>query len=280
MATLAEIEYILLIIATVGYTAAILVYWRYILARRVPQHWWASGLASGALLAHLIWFGIRVYRSGHMPFYNGHEFASSFACGIVLTVLIFERLSQRRDLGAFAMPIALALLAYAWTLPRGVSPLIPIFRSLWLHVHILTATVAYACFATTFAASCLYLLKSRPVSDGAAADNDGTSILALFDRVAYQATIIGFPFMTVCIISGAIWADNVWARYWTWDPKETWSLITWLFFAAYLHTRYKRGWQQRKAAVLAIIGFLTVLMNFIGVEIIYQYQQSTFGMGK
>jgi ABC-type transport system involved in cytochrome c biogenesis permease subunit len=129
MATLAEIEYILLIIATVGYTAAILVYWRYILARRVPQHWWASGLASGALLAHLIWFGIRVYRSGHMPFYNGHEFASSFACGIVLTVLIFERLSQRRDLGAFAMPIALALLAYAWTLPRGVSPLIPIFRS-------------------------------------------------------------------------------------------------------------------------------------------------------
>jgi ABC-type transport system involved in cytochrome c biogenesis permease subunit len=86
--------------------------------------------------------------------------------------------------------------------------------------------------------------------------------------------------MTVCIISGAIWADNVWARYWTWDPKETWSLITWLSFAAYLHTRYKRGWQQRKAAVLAIIGFLTVLMNFIGVEIIYQYQQSTFGMGK
>jgi cytochrome c-type biogenesis protein CcsB len=216
-----------------------------------------------------------------MPFYNGHEFAASFACGIVLAVLIFERRSQRRDLGAFALPIVLALLAYAWTQPRGVSPLIPIFRSLWLHVHILTAIVAYACFAMTFAASCLYLLLSRPVPASATAGDDATSTLALFDRVAYQATIIGFPFMTVCIISGAIWADNVWARYWTWDPKETWSLITWLVFAAYLHTRYKRGWRQRKAAILAIVGFLTVLMNFIGVELIYQYQETTFmGLGK
>ena len=277
MTTLSDIEFILLILATGGYVAATSVYWRYVFAGRESPHWWASRLASAALLAHIIWFGIRAYHAGHLPFYNGHEFSASFAGGIVLVALIFERLSQRRDLGAFALPIVLALLAYAWTLPRGVGPLIPIFKSLWMQVHVLTAIVAYACFATTFAASCLYLLMDRQ----GAAGSDQSATLALLDRIAYQVTIVGFPFMTVCVISGAIWSDHVWGRYWTWDPKETWSLITWLFFAAYLHTRYKQGWRQRKAAILAIIGFLTVLMNFIGVELIYQYSDATFfGFGK
>lgn len=89
-------------------------------------------------------------------------------------------------------------------------------------------------------------------------------------------TIIGFPFMTFCIITGSIWAEQTFGRYWFWDPKETWSLITWLLFAAYLHVRYHRGWSPQKASILAIIGFLTVLMNFIGVQIIYKYQETVF----
>jgi cytochrome c-type biogenesis protein CcsB len=169
----------------------------------------------------------------------------------------------------------LILLAYAWTLQPNTGPLVHIFDSYWLTIHILISVIAYACFAATFAASCLYLIRARSSSTGTATAASPES-LAKIDRVAYRVTIIGFPFMTFCIITGSIWAEQTFGRYWFWDPKETWSLITWLLFAAYLHVRYHRGWSPQKAAILAIIGFLTVLMNFIGVQIIYNYQETVF----
>lgn len=275
MATLAECEFVLLALATIGYVVAMALYWWFLLAGRGVSNQWASRLAVAALLVQALWFAVRTYRAGHLPIYDGHGFSATFAGGAALAVLIFERLAHRRDLGAFALPIALGLLGYAWTLPRAAGPLILIFKSFWLTAHILTAIVAYSCFAIAFAASCLYLIMTRSIVSGSPPSGISSSS-AVVDRLAYQVTVLGFPFMSLCVISGAIWAENVWGRYWSWDPKETWSLITWLVFAAYLHTRYHRGWSPRRAAVLAIVGFLTVLMNFIGVEIIYQYQTAKF----
>lgn len=266
----AEIELLLLALATAGYVVAIGVYWKSIFTGKETMSWSASRIAWGALLIQTIWFGTRTYHLGYLPLYSGHDFSATFALGAILAVLILERQSQRRDLGAFVLPVAVILLAYAWTLPQPAGPLIQIFRSFWLTLHILAAVIAYSCFAATFAASCLYLVRARSNSAG------NISSLANIDRVIYRVTIIGFCFMTVCIVTGAIWAERTFGRYWAWDPKEMWSLITWLVFATYLHVRYHRGWNQRKAAVLAIIGFLTVFMNFIGVEILYQYQAKTF----
>lgn len=269
MNNLAEIEALLLALATAGYVIAMGVYWKSIFSGRDTTSWWASRIALGALLIQAVWFGIRTYRGGHLPLFSGHDFSATFAGGTILAILIFERLSQRRDLGAFALPVVLALLAYAWTLPRTAGPLIQIFKSFWLTFHIITAVIAYSCFAASFAASCLYLIRARSNSVDTTADKSISS-LANIDRVAYRVTMIGFPFMTICIVTGAIWAESAFGRYWAWDPKETWSLITWLVFAAYLHVRYHRGWGQQKAAILAIVGFLTVMMNFFGVEMIYQ----------
>jgi len=267
MTALASVEFWLLAASSAGYAAATGGYWQSRFAGRVAPRGWVWGLTLGALLVQILWFTVRAYRGGHLPIYDAHGFSASVAGAAVLCVLVFERMSNRRDLGAFVLPVALIFIGYAWTLSRTAGPLVPVFQSLWLKVHILTAIVAYACFATAFAASCLYLVQTR---SGVAATEE-SSKLARLDRVAYRVTVVGFPFMTVCVISGGIWADYVWGRYWSWDPKETWSLITWLMFAAYLHTRYHRGWRQRKAAVLAIAGFLTVLMTFFGVEIIYQH---------
>ena len=269
MINLVEIEVSLLALATAGYVVAMVVYWKSIFSGRETTSWWASRIALGALLIHAIWFGIRTYHLGFLPLYSGHDFSSTFAAGAVTAVLIFERLSQRRDLGAFALPIAVILLAYALTLPPPTGPLSQIFKSYWLTIHILVAVIAYACFAATFAASCLYLLRSRSKGIGTTAANNPAS-LAKIDRVAYRVTVIGFPFMTVCIVTGSIWADSAFGAYWFWDPKETWSLITWLVFAAYLHVRYHRGWNPQKAAILAIVGFLTVLVNFLGVQMVIQ----------
>jgi len=228
----------------------------------------------GALLVQAVWFGLRVYHLGYLPLYSGYDFSSTFAAGTVMTVLVFERLSQHRKLGAFAMPIAVVLLAYALSLPSPAGPLIQIFNSYWLTLHILVVVIAYACFASTFAASCLYLVMTRSHT-GKTAVASATS-LDKVDRIAYRVTLIGFIFMTVCIVTGAIWAEQTFGQYWAWDEKETLSLITWLVYAAYLHVRYHRGWNPRKAAILAIVGFLTVFMNFIGVEVFFQYQEKTF----
>ncbi|MFQ5893605.1 MAG: cytochrome c biogenesis protein CcsA, partial [Nitrospinota bacterium] len=150
--------------------------------------------------------------------------------------------------------------------------LIPIFRGVWLKVHILTASVAYSAFTVTFGVSCLYLLRRG--SKATSAPPQGPSGTTMLDTVAYQAAAVGFGFMTLCIITGAIWAEYVWGRYWSWDPKETWSLITWLIFAAYLHTRYHRGWRERKAALLAIAGFITVMVTYVGVDLLMSRQHN------
>lgn len=269
MIDLAEIESLLLALATAGYAIAMGVYCKSIFSGRNATSWWASRIALGALLIHAVWFGIRTYHLGFLPLYSGHDFSSTFAGGAILAILIFERLSQRRDLGTFVLPVVLALMAYAWTLPRTAIPLVQIFKSYWLTIHILVVVIAYACFAATFAASCLYLVRARSTSSDIAAATSSAS-LAKIDRIAYRVTGIGFTFMTICIVTGAIWAESAFGRYWAWDSKENWSLITWLVFAAYLHVRYHRGWSPQKAAILAIVGFLTVLMNFFGVEMIYQ----------
>lgn len=272
MDNLASVGLILLALTTGGYLAATAVYWYALLSSKKFAGHWATKITLVAFLLHAAWFGVRTYQLGYLPLYSGYDFSATFACGIVFSILIFGRLSQRRDMGTFAVPVALILLVYAWTLPRPDGPLVLIFKSPFLTFHILTAAVAYSAFAITFAASCLYLVKPRSGKTVHMSAGD----LSLLDRIAYMGSIVGLPIMTVCIVTGAIWAEQVWGRYWTWDPKETWSLITWLVFSAYLHVRYHRGWNPRKAAILAIIGFLTVFMNFIGVQIIYQYQETVF----
>ncbi|MGE5303554.1 MAG: c-type cytochrome biogenesis protein CcsB [Alphaproteobacteria bacterium] len=263
-----EIEQILLNVAVAGYAVAWWGYWR---ARRQEKSGHKPCVFTViAFLAQLGSVTLRTYRAGHLPIYSAYEFSTIFAATIILVHLIFERLSSESALGLATLPVALTLLCYAWTLPKAIEPVIPIFRSFWLKVHVLTAFVAYSSLAVTLAASCLYLFSGGSASHESSRVN--TSRLALFDRAAYQAAKLGFPFLTVCIISGAIWAEAVWGRFWSWDPKETWSLITWLVFAAYLHTRYHRAWSGRKAAVLGVVGFLFVLMTFVGVDYISPQQ--------
>lgn len=263
-ATLQQTELLLLGLATVGYVAAwglyLAVFWGG--GERLSR--WASLLTWAAWMLHATAFSVRTYQAGHLPIYNGFEFTADFAGGIVLVHLIFERLSRRREIGVCVLPVALALLAYAWTWPKAVEPLVPIFKSFWLKIHILTAFAAYSAFAVTFAASCLYLFRGP--GNGAQPVTGNPSNPGTLDRVAYQAATVGFCFLSVTIISGAIWAEYVWGRFWSWDPKETWSLITWFIFAAYLHTRYHRGWRERRAAVLGVAGFLLVLVTFVGVD--------------
>jgi cytochrome c-type biogenesis protein CcsB len=150
------------------------------------------------------------------------------------------------------------LLIYIGTLSPEVSPLMPALQnSLLLSAHVFAAVIAYGAFTIGFLSSILYLVQR----------NDRFGALPARDKlewISYHSVMVGFPFMTLVIVLGAIWADIAWGSFWSWDPKETASLITWLLYAGYLHTRLLKKWRDKKSAILLIVGFIAVLFTFFG----------------
>ena len=217
---------------------------------------WAVRILWVGFLFHFAFLCLRWLRSGHVPLLSAFEFVNSFAFLIILVFLLFARRERNRMLGVFLLPVSLLLMFYAAFMSRIIEPEIPIFNSLLLQFHVLTTIAGYAAWAITFAASISYLyLERKPDTDP-----------RLFDRMAYKAAFIAFCFLTVGIISGALWGDRVFGQLWFWDPKETWSFITWLIFMAYLHARYTLDWRGRRAAIMAIVGFAAVVFTYVGVD--------------
>ena len=204
---------------------------------------------------------------GHAPFSNMYESLVFFAWTIGIIYLVVERRYRNRVIGAFAMPLACLAIAYASLSPdKVIQPLIPALKSNWLIAHVITCFLGYAAFAVAFGVSIMYLIKSKakPVSKKGVAVHIPSS--GLLDELTHQLVMFGFLFLTVGIITGAVWAKQAWTRYWSWDPKETWSLITWLIYAALLHFRMMRGWRGKRIAVISIVGFAAVLFTYFGVN--------------
>jgi ABC-type transport system involved in cytochrome c biogenesis permease subunit len=199
----------------------------------------------------------RAIATGHGPFANMYEFSIAFATGVIGVYLYFERRYHQRAIGLIALPVALLMLLYATTIPATADPLVPALQNnLLLTVHVAVAIVAYGTFSVSFAAAVLYLLQSYGVPHLPKAE--------LLDEISYRAVVIGFPFMTLVIVLGAVWANVAWGSYWSWDPKETASLVTWLIYGAYLHARVVRGWRGNRAAWLLVVGFGATLFTYFG----------------
>jgi len=205
--------------------------------------------------------------SGHAPFANMYESLVFFAWTIGIILLVVERRYKNRTIGALAAPLACLALAYAsFTQDHSIQPLIPALKSNWLIAHVITCFLGYAAFAVAFAVSILYLFKTRADGQGDGRSQVHIPSAALLDELTHQLVMFGFLFLTVGIITGAVWAKQAWTRYWSWDPKETWSLITWFIYAAMLHFRMMRGWRGKRIAVLSIVGFAAVLFTYFGVN--------------
>ena len=146
----------------------------------------------------------------------------------------------------------------------------PALKSQWLTFHVLTAMFAYGAFAVSFGLGIMYLLKLSKENKGKKSSSQGIvsrfPTLEVLDELAYKVVGFAFPLLTLCIITGAIWANYAWGTYWSWDPKETWSLITWIIYAGYLHARLMYGWKGKRAAWMAVFGFAAVLFTFFGVN--------------
>jgi cytochrome c-type biogenesis protein CcsB len=207
---------------------------------------------------------------GYVPLSNMYESLIFFSWTIVLVYLILEFKYRQKIIGVFVTPFAFLAIALTSIIPgvdSKITPLVPALQSNWLAIHVITCFLGYASFAVSFGISILYLSRERNKTqmEGISKWLPSAPIL---DEINYKSIVIGFPMLTLGIITGAAWANYAWGTYWSWDPKETWSLITWFIYAAFLHARFTRDWRGKKAAYLSIFGFVAVLFTYFGVNYI------------
>ncbi len=257
-------EEIAFTVAFIAYTLSAVGFFIYVALKNEKIGKIAVTLATAGFIIHTLAMILRVIESGRLPFSNQFEFATSFTWGIVLCYLFLHYAYKFSAVGAFVMPIAFLVMGYASMQPKNIKPLMPALQSGWLPLHVGTAVISYGAFAVAAGLSTMYLLNLR---QGKQHDKKGSIPDAeVCDYLSYRVIAFGFLMLTLVIITGAIWAKAAWSRYWGWDPKETWSLITWLIYSVYLHLRFNRGWKGKPAALFSVIGFICVIFTFIGVN--------------
>lgn len=263
-------------ITTLLYLASMLAFFAFIAIRTKALGTAGSALAFGGLLLQTIAIGLRWKESyalgiGHAPLSNLYESVVFFSWTIVFIYGLLDLKYRYRVIGAFVMPFALMGMAWAQLgLNSGIEPLVPALQSNWLLYHVVTCFLGYAAFAVACGISIMYLIRERHERTSSANDQ---SIVATFpssrilDGLNYKSIMIGFPLLTLGIITGAAWANYAWGTYWSWDPKETWSLIVWFIYAAFLHARITRGWVGKRAAILSVVGFAATIFCYLGVNL-------------
>ncbi len=266
-------------ITTVAYFASMVTFVVYIASRNKAVSLVATLLAWGGFAANTIAIGLRWKASldlgyGHAPLSNLYESVVFFCWSILLIYLIFDLKYKQRAIGAFVLPFAFLGMIWAQLqLNSAIEPLVPALQSNWLTYHVITCFIGYAAFAMACGVSIMYLIKVGK-EEQSADDSPAGGILSMFpstkilDDLNYKAIMVGFPMLTLGIITGAAWANYAWGTYWSWDPKETWSLIVWFIYAAFLHARFTRGWVGRKAAWLSIFGFAATIFCYLGVNLV------------
>lgn len=206
---------------------------------------------------------------GHAPFSNMYESLVFFSWTVAVLYVCVEYRYRERIIGVFATPLIFLAIAYASLSPNvgdEIKPLIPALKSNWLIAHVITCFLGYAGFAVAFGFSIMYLI--RPADSSRNTLMSRLPGLSLVDELTHQMVMFGFLFLTIGIITGAVWANSAWGTYWSWDPKETWSLITWFIYAIMLHLRMMRGWHGKRIAWVSIVGFMAVLFTYFGVNLL------------
>ena len=248
--------------------------------------------------------GSRWLENGYFPLSNLYESLLFFIWGITTITVLVERNISISLIGAVTSPLSLFVVAFATlSLPEGMqkaAPLVPALKSNWLMMHVSIMMLSYSTLITGSLLSILFLVltlgknvslqgNSIGVTDSTSNSvstrnmsmavlevpmhekgndkvSDSLGLLETLDNLSYRIIGLGFPLLTVGIVAGAVWANEAWGAYWSWDPKETWALITWFVFAAYLHARITKSWQGKRPAILASVGFVVVWICYLGVN--------------
>jgi cytochrome c-type biogenesis protein CcsB len=227
---------------------------------------WIFGLLLLVWCVHTGAIGLRWVESyqmgiGHAPLSNLYESLIFFGWTIALGLILIKLRFRTDVIVLLGLPLVFLVMAYTFLEDHNIKPLIPALQSNWLVAHVITCFLGYAGFAVSFVAAVLLLLSKTGGQLGKSLPRRET-----LDEIVYRSILMGYPLLTLGIITGAAWADYAWGSYWSWDPKETWSLVTWLVYSAFLHARLARGWSGDRTAILSVAGFAAVLFTYFGVN--------------
>lgn len=264
-----------------------------------------SMIVSNVLIATLL--GARWIESGHFPLSNLYESLMFLSWTTTFIHLLFSLKGVKDPMGAVPVPEGYPLVKWlgmittptalmfngfaSFSLPEEMQlsgPLVPALQSNWLMMHVTLMILSYATLILGSLIAIIFLVVSESHPEGGSVpsqreghqrvpvgtqrvlvpEQEEKSITESLDNISYRLVGLGFPLLTIGIISGAVWANEAWGSYWSWDPKETWALITWLTFAIYLHTRLNKGWQGKKAAYVAALGFIIIWICYLGVNLL------------
>ena len=269
-------ESILFLITLIAYGVVTALYFLYIAIKKPILSKLATRIQLIAFAVHTAAIVLRGVTMGRLPMANQYEFATAFAWALCLVSLIFIHKFRFPVLGAFASPVTLLLALYAGLQKLNefkviaangadsIRNLMPALRSSWLGIHVSTVIIAYGAFGVSFVLSIMFLLRDRMRENGFW--DAHIPAKEKLDTISYRSVSLGMMFLTVTINIGGIWAENAWGAYWSWDPKETWALVTWVIYLVYLHLRIRKGWSGRTAAIFCAVGFVCVLFTYIGVN--------------
>jgi cytochrome c-type biogenesis protein CcsB len=244
--TISKISFVILIAGFIIQTAAFIIRWIYAYKIGIDTPPLVDLYDSMVFFAYVIILGFILIRS----FYDFD------ALGFIITLIA---------------SLALAFASFSPIAPSTIEPTIPALQSYWLLYHIMTLFVAYGAFAASFGLGILYLIKNKKDGGNKKQENRFLSLLPESDVIEesiYKVISVGLVFLTAGIVIGAAWADSAWGGYWSWDPKETWSLITWIAYILFIHARFTKGWGGKKMAWIAVIGFAVVIFCYLGVDLI------------
>ena len=290
MKNLSFFDYQLPIFACLLLFIAMITYW---ISLYFPKNMFTFKLGKSLIIGSNVLFAstlaIRWFNEGYFPLSNLYESLIFLSWGISTIHLIVEFQTKSRLLGAISSPILFFLAGFSsLTLPTDMQkalPLVPSLQSNWLMMHVSMMMISYSTLIIGSLFSILYLAfslfkKEEKRYSVTSTSNEPSliestsfsqmSLLQTVDIWSYRIIGLGFPFLTLGIISGAVWANEAWGSYWSWDPKETWALITWLTFATYLHSRLLKGWQGKNAAILGSLGFFVIWICYLGVNFLGQ----------
>ncbi|MBM4053558.1 MAG: c-type cytochrome biogenesis protein CcsB [Planctomycetes bacterium] len=244
--------------------------------RSIPVKWISLGLLILAFCLNLTLVLKRSIEAGHPPFSNLYESLIFYACCTAFVYIIFEFVYNFRIVGALASILAMLILLYATLQDDTIRPIMPALKSNWMLVHVVTYMLGYAAFGIAFVTSIIYLVTkpfSKKGSDSKESDSNKEILPRNFDKLSYKIVAFGFPFLTLGMVTGAVWAKKAWGDYWSWDPKETWSLITWLAYLVYLHTplvlpkmKVSKSKMSVALAFWLLVSFGIVNFTFVGLN--------------
>lgn len=221
--------------------------------------WVLAVVSFGVATAYLL---VRGIEAGRLPLSDQFEFATAFGWGIGLfCIILYLRIKQGWVL-TVGLPAVFIALSYAALLPREIGELMPALRSAWFGLHIGSAVFSYSAFALAGAVGVKYLTDEHKKID----TEDAAINLSQLDNLSYRLVAVGFLMLTVVILSGCVWAEQAWSCFWSWDPKETWALVTWIIYAIYLHQRMRKDWRGKRMAWFAILAVAAVVFTFVGVN--------------